>query len=81
MSSSVLLWVALPLIYLVAAVGLWSTLRRERRAPTSYTRRMQAHEAWQAMSAAQQEAYDEAVLDAAEAAESAAARTNALYKS
>ncbi|WP_086560965.1 hypothetical protein [Streptomyces africanus] len=81
MSSSVVLGVALPLIYLVAAVGLWSTLLRERRNPTSYSRRPEVLASWREMSAAEQEAYDNAALDAAESAESVAARASSLYKS
>lgn len=81
MSSSVLLGAALPLIYLVAAVGVWWSLRRERREPTSYTRRPEVLARWRAMSAAEQEAHDNAALAAAESAEVLAARTSSLYRS
>ena len=70
----------LPLIYLVAGVGVWWALRRERREPTSYTQTPMASGGmptlgeWWEMTAAQQEAYDNAVLDAAEAAEEAVRR-------
>lgn len=70
----------LPLIYLVAGVGVWWALRRERREPTSYTQTpmssggMPTLAEWRAMSTAEQEAYDNAVLDAAEAAEEAVRR-------
>lgn len=86
MSADRLPGALLPLLYLLAvlvlsAVGVVWAVRQERRNPTSYSRRPEVVESWRVMSAAQQEAYDNAVLDAAEAAEAAAARTSSLYRS
>lgn len=81
MSADRLPGLILPLVFLIAVVGVWWALRRERREPTSYTRRPDVLEAWREMSAAQQEAYDNAQLNAAESAEVAAARASSLYRS
>lgn len=73
-------WV-IPAILIVAVIGTVLALWWERRRPSSYTRRPEVLEAWRSMSADAQEAHDNAVLDAAEAAENAAARTHSLYRS
>lgn len=89
MSSARLLGALVPVsLLLIAAVGAWWVLREERRNPTSYTRKAAAvpartpmylggeptPEEWEGMTAAGQEAYDTAVLNAAEAAEDAVRR-------
>lgn len=69
------------MILLVSAVGTVLALWWERRKPSSYRRRWEAEMAeWRTMSAKAQAAHDVAVLDAAEAAENVAARSNALYR-
>lgn len=73
-------WV-IPAILIVAVIGTVLALWWERRRPSSYTRRPEVLEGWRSMSAAAQEAHDNAVLDAAEAAERAAARAHSLYRS
>jgi hypothetical protein len=86
MSADRLPGALLPLLYLLAVLVLsaggfvWA-VRQERRNPTSYSRRPEVLASWRAMSAAQQEAHDNAALDAAEAAEVVAARTSSLYRS
>lgn len=72
-------WVV-PAIFVVSVVGALLVLWWERRRP-SYRQRWEGEmAAWRAMSARAQEAHDNAVLDAAEAAETAAARTHSLYR-
>ena len=73
-------WV-IPAVLIVSVVGAWLAVWWERRRPSSYSRRPEVLASWRAMSAAQQEAYDIAVLDAAEAAENVAARVSSLYRS
>jgi hypothetical protein len=73
-------WV-IPAILMVSVVGTVLAVWWERRRPSSYSRRPEVLESWRAMSAAQQEAHDNAALDAAEAAENVAARTSSLYRS
>lgn len=69
-----------PAILVVSVVGTLLVLWWERRRP-SYRQRWEGEmAAWRAMSARAQEAHDNAVLDAAEAAEAAAARTHSLYR-
>ncbi|MFJ8657416.1 hypothetical protein ACIRNU_34400 [Streptomyces rochei] len=73
-------WV-IPAILLVSVVGTALEVRREKRRPTSYKRRWEAAMAeWRAMPTEAQAAHDNAALAAAEAAETAAARTHALYR-
>lgn len=62
------------MLLLIALVGTLWVVRQERRRPTSYTRQEPSPAQWRAMSAVEQEAYDNAVLDAAEAAEVAVRR-------
>lgn len=72
----------LPLVFLIALAGIPWMLRRERRRPSPYTHSpeyLRAAATWSQKSTAEQEAYDNAVLDAAEAAERAAAQTHSLY--
>ncbi|NUS82756.1 MAG: hypothetical protein HOY75_08380 [Streptomyces sp.] len=69
MSFSRLLLASPALVMLVAVVGVWWMLRRERRNPTSYTRRPDVLADWDALSTAEQEAVDEAALDVGEQAE------------
>lgn len=71
-------WV-IPAILLVAVIGTVLALWWERLRPSSATRRPEVLEGWRSMSADAQEAHDNAVLDAAEAAERAAAQTHSLY--
>lgn len=76
--SDLVRWVV-PAILVVSVVGALLVLWRERR--PSYRQRWEGEmAAWRAMSARAQEAHDNAVLDAAEAAETAAARTHSLYR-
>jgi hypothetical protein len=70
-------WV-IPAILLVSAVGTVLHLLWERRRPSSYSRRPDVLARWRGMSTEAQAAADNAVLDAAEAAENAAARTHSL---
>ncbi|GHB15099.1 hypothetical protein GCM10018777_55770 [Streptomyces albogriseolus] len=66
----------IPVLWVVAGFGLWWAIRRERRDPSSYPRTAQCEmDRWRAMSARAQEAHDNAVLDAAEAAQSGAVRS------
>lgn len=77
MSAARILGVLLPLVLLVAAAGIPWMLRRERRHPTSYSRRPggdQVLAVWRSMPAVEQEAADTAVLNAQEAAEDAVRR-------
>ncbi|WP_399559556.1 hypothetical protein OIA45_48955 (plasmid) [Streptomyces chartreusis] len=60
-------WV-IPAVLIVSVLGTAWALWRERRNPTSYTRRPDALAEWRAMSAAEQEAADTASLDLAEQA-------------
>lgn len=73
-------WV-LPAVLVVAVVGTPVALLWERWRPSSATRRPEVLEEWRSLSVAAQEAHDNAVLDAAEAAERAAAQTRSLYGS
>jgi hypothetical protein len=73
-------WV-IPAILIVSVLGTVLAVWWERRRPSAYSRRPEVVESWRAMSAAQQEAHDNAALDAAEAAENVAARTSSLYRS
>jgi hypothetical protein len=73
-------WV-IPAILIVSVLGAVLAVWWERRRPSAYSRRPEVLASWRAQSAAQQEAHDNAVLDAAEAAEVAAARTSSLYRS
>ena len=82
MSSARLLGALVPVsLFVIAAVGAWWVLREERRNPTSYTRKSAAAvpartpmylggeptpEEWEGMATAGREAYDTAVLNAAE---------------
>lgn len=90
MSSARLLGALVPVsLFVIAAVGAWWVLREERRNPTSYTRKSAAAvpartpmylggeptpEEWEGMTTAGREAYDTAVLNAAEVDEDAARR-------
>lgn len=71
-------WV-IPAILVVSLIGAPLALWWEKRRPSSYTRCPEVLEAWRSMSSDAQEAHDNAVLDAAEAAERAAAQTHSLY--
>lgn len=72
-------WV-IPAILVVSVVGTLLALWWEQRRP-SYRQRWEAEMvAWRSMSSGAQAAHDHAVLDAAEAAESAAARGDSLYR-
>jgi hypothetical protein len=91
-------WV-IPAVMVVAALGVFLQLWWERRRPSSYPGSVE-HEAalasvedgtapnlsvWRGLSTDQQAAYDQAVLDAAEAAAArlaveCASKTNALYR-
>ncbi|GGS96874.1 hypothetical protein [Streptomyces violaceus] len=76
-------WV-IPAILVVAVIGTALALLWEKRRPSSHTRSpeyLRAVASWSQKSTAEQEAYDNAVLDAAEAAERAAAQTHSLYRS
>lgn len=77
MSAARILGALLPLVLLIAAAGIPWMLRRERRHPTSYTRRPAGDpvmRAWRSMSGVEQGAADTAVLNAQEAAEDAVRR-------
>lgn len=65
---------ALPAVLVVALVGTPVALWWERQRPSSYTRRPEVLEEWRSLSVAAQQAYDNAVLDANEAAEDAVRR-------
>lgn len=66
----------------VSAVGTVLYLCRERRRPSSYRSRWAVEmAAWRALPAEVQAAHDTAVLDAAEAAETASARAAGLSRS
>ena len=82
MSAARILGALLPVALLLFAsvVGTWWLAQRERRRPSSYSRRPEVLARWREMSAEAQAAHDTAVLDAAEAAENAAARTHSLYR-
>jgi hypothetical protein len=86
MSAAWIAGVSIPAVYLLSAVCTPLMLWWERRRPSAYSRRPEVLAAWRAMSAAEQEAYDNAALDAGEAAEVAAARIaeaaerNALFR-
>jgi len=56
-------------VLVLSGVGTWWVIRRERRAPSSYSRRPDVLAGWHAMSAAEQEDVDTASLDLAEQAE------------
>ncbi|MFE0206963.1 hypothetical protein [Streptomyces sp. NPDC058985] len=80
-ASVIVLLVFLLVVLAVSAVGTVLYVRRERRRPSSYWSRWQMEMAeWRALSPDAQAAHDTAVLDAAEAAEGAAARANVLYR-
>ncbi|MGW7630536.1 hypothetical protein ACWGKO_16600 [Streptomyces griseoincarnatus] len=65
-----------PVLWLGAGFGTWLVVRRELADPTSYPRTPQCEmDRWRAMSARAQEAHDNAVLDAAEAAQTGAVRS------
>ncbi|MFE6412640.1 hypothetical protein ACFVOR_37535 [Streptomyces sp. NPDC057837] len=75
MSAARILGASIPaVLLLIALFGTWWVVRQERRKPTSYTRQEPSPAQWRAMSTVEQEAYDNAVLDAAEAAEVAVRR-------
>lgn len=91
MSADRLPGLFLPVVFLIAMVGLALVLWRERRRASSAARRPDVLAEWRRLPASVQEAYDTAALDAAEAADRAAARaaeraveeasrTNALYR-
>jgi hypothetical protein len=76
-------WV-IPAVLVGSLLGTALMLWLERRRPTSYTRNpayWDAMTAWRSMSTEAQAAHDQAVLNASEAAENAAARTASLYRS
>lgn len=74
--------IVLLIVFAVSAVGTVLYLRRERRRPSSYRSRWAAEMAeWRALPTEVQAAHDEAALDAAEAAEIAAARVSGLSRS
>lgn len=56
-------------VLVVSAVGAWWVIRRERRHPSSYTRRPDVLAEWRGLSTAEQEEVDNASLDLAEQAE------------
>ncbi|MGW3383267.1 hypothetical protein ACWDCO_24165 [Streptomyces albogriseolus] len=65
-----------PVLWIGAGFGTWLVVRRELADPSSYPRTAQCEmDRWRAMSARAQEAHDNAVLDAAEAAQSGAVRS------
>ncbi|MBA4866202.1 hypothetical protein H1V43_33760 [Streptomyces sp. PSKA54] len=78
----------IPAVLLVSLAGTFLLLWQEKHHPSSYSRRPDVLDAWRGMSAAAQAAHDNAVLDAADAAENAvaraavesAAKTNALFR-
>jgi hypothetical protein len=53
----------------LSGVGTWWVIRRERKNPTSYTRRAGALADWQAKSVSEQTEADDAALDTGERAE------------
>lgn len=61
-------WV-IPVVLLVSVAGVLLNLWWERRRPSSYTRQNAESARWRGLSTAEQEAVDEAALDAAEQAE------------
>ncbi|MCX4571555.1 hypothetical protein OOK48_35125 [Streptomyces viridodiastaticus] len=66
----------IPVLWVVGAFGAWVAVRGERAHPSSYPHRPESYiDQWRAMSARAQEAHDEAVLDAAEAAQTGAVRS------
>lgn len=71
MLINILLGIVLFLIYVVAAVGTWYALVRERKAPTSFTRRVPEGDLawWGLLPAEEQEEHDNAALDRGEQAE------------
>lgn len=72
----VYVWVLVALVWVVAPLGAWIAVRGERAHPSSYPHRPESYiDQWRAMSARAQEAHDNAVLDAAEAAQSGAVRS------
>jgi hypothetical protein len=73
-------WV-IPAILIVSVLGTVLAVWWERRRPTSYSRRPEVLASWRALSTEAQAARDSAALNAAEAAEVAAARTSSLYRS
>lgn len=68
MSAARVLGSLLPLVFLIALLGVPLMLWLERHRPTSFTRRPDPLAEWRAMSAAEQEAVDNASLDLAEQA-------------
>jgi cytochrome c-type biogenesis protein CcmH/NrfF len=76
LSANPQLWVV-PAVLVSSGLGVTWSLRRVRRRPVV----VDVSAAWRSMSTAAQAAHDEAVLDAAEAAELAAARASSLYRS
>lgn len=72
-------------VLVAAIVGGVLAVRKERRDPSSYSRRVDVMAAWESMSSAAQAAHDNTVLEAAEAAEvvsarmAEAAQRNALF--
>ncbi|WP_158719372.1 hypothetical protein [Streptomyces sp. NBRC 110035] len=77
MSSSAFWLLAL---LVVSVLGTRLALRGERRRPSSYSRRPDVLARWRAQSTEAQAAHDNAVLDAAEAAENVVARVHSLYR-
>ncbi|MBZ6211596.1 hypothetical protein KVH31_34440 [Streptomyces olivaceus] len=61
--------IVLLVVLAVSAVGSVWVVRRERRRPSSYSRRPDVLAGWRALPSEVQAAHDEAALDAAEAAE------------
>jgi hypothetical protein len=59
-------------LLVVSAAGWWWEARRERRRPSSYSHQPDALTAWRSLPNEVQAAHENAVLDAAEAAENAA---------
>ncbi|MFG2970884.1 hypothetical protein ACGFZS_47210 [Streptomyces sp. NPDC048288] len=80
MSAARLIGAAVPLtLLLIGVLGAVWVRRQERLEPSSFTRRPDGLAVWRSMSVSEQEAYDTAVLDAAQAAAERAAAINALY--
>jgi hypothetical protein len=71
----------IPAILFVSVLGTVLAVWWERRRPSAYSRRPEGLASWRAMSTEAQAGHDNAVLDAAEAAEVVAARTSSLYRS
>lgn len=72
----VFVWVLGVLVWVVAPLGAWIAIRGERARPSSYPHRPESYiDQWRAMSARAQEAHDNAVLDASEAAQTGAVRS------